>query len=136
MRLSRLGVSVAASVRSSSPKDRAALPVERGDDATVVARVMTSTRPIMRTGPWDPRDGDPSAPGSVGGVAVVTRIRVRDDHPGALVRLVDGRLAVSGEVSVVGSRRAVAEQAHGRLRRAVHADEAAWWRAVIGECAA
>jgi cell volume regulation protein A len=92
--------------------------------------------PIFRTGPWDARDGDPAAPGTVGGVATVEQLRLRRDAPGALVVLADGRYAVSGTLMIVGSRRAVQRQARRRLQSAAGDAEAGWWQEVIGACAA
>ncbi|MGX6446701.1 potassium/proton antiporter, partial [Patulibacter sp. S7RM1-6] len=79
---------------------------------------------------------DPAAPATVGGTAVVERLRLRNDRPGALVVLADGRYAVSGPVVMVGSRQAVQQQARRRLDRAADEPEAGWWQEVIGACAA
>ena len=98
-------------------------------------RRHVSIAPIFRTGPWDPRDGDPSAPRSVGGSAVVERLLLRRDAPGCLVVLADGRFAVGGSVFLVGSRQAVQRRARQRLGRAAQDGEAVWWQEVIGACA-
>jgi cell volume regulation protein A len=100
------------------------------------ARRHVAIAPIFRTGPWDRRDGDPAAPGAVGGVAAVEQLRLRRDAPGALVVLADGRYAVSGTLMIVGSRRAVQRQARRRLQAASGDAEASWWQEVIGACAA
>lgn len=100
------------------------------------ARRIVAIAPIFRTGPWDARDGDPAVPETVGGTAVVERLRLRRDRPGALVVLADGRYAVSGAVVMVGSRQAVQQQARRRLDRAADESEAGWWQEVIGACAA
>ncbi|WP_210494066.1 potassium/proton antiporter [Patulibacter sp. SYSU D01012] len=115
--------------------------VERWRDGPVgppprPARRLVAIAPIFRTGPWDARDGDPAVPATVGGIAVVERLRLRHDRPGALVVLEDGRYAVSGPVVMVGSRQAVQQQARRRLDRATDDAEAGWWQEVIGACAA
>jgi cell volume regulation protein A len=92
--------------------------------------------PIFRTGPWDARDGAPAEPDTVGGVAVVERLRLRRDAAGALLVLADGRYATSGALMIVGSRRAVQREARRRLQRATDDAEAGWWQEVIGACAA
>ena len=100
------------------------------------SRKIVAIAPIFRTGPWDPRDGDPGEPATVGGIEIVERLRLRRDRPGALVVLADGRYAVAGPVVLVGSRQAVQRQARRRLDRAGDDAEAGWWQDVIGACAA
>jgi cell volume regulation protein A len=99
------------------------------------ARRHVAIAPIFRTGPWDARDGDMGEPGTVGGIDVVERVRLRRDHPGALVVLADGRYAVAGAITIVGSRQAVQDAARRRLRRAADDAEAGWWQEVVGACA-
>lgn len=99
-------------------------------------RRYVSIAPIFRTGPWDPNDGDPAEPTTVGGTRIVERLRLRRDGPGVLVVLEDGRYAVSGAVMIVGSRQAVQQEARRRHDRAADDAEAGWWQDVIGACAA
>jgi cell volume regulation protein A len=99
------------------------------------ARRHVATAPIFRTGPWDARDGAVEDSATVGGIAVVERLRLRRDHPGALVVLADGRYAVAGAIAIVGSRRAVQDAAQRRLRRAADDADAGWWQEVVGACA-
>lgn len=99
------------------------------------ARRHVAIRPIFRAGPWDARDGDPAEPPTVGGIAVVERLRLRRDRPGALVVLADGRYAVSGSIAFVGSRQAVQGAARRRLQGAPDDAEAGWWQEVVGACA-
>jgi potassium/hydrogen antiporter len=57
---------------------------------------------LFTTGPWDAGDGDPGDPQAVSGIPVVRRLRMRLDPPGALVRLADGRYALTGQTVAVG----------------------------------
>ena len=78
--------------------------------------------------------GDPSSPAVVTGIAVSYRLRSRRERPGALVQLVDGRFAVTGEELVaVGGRRMLADWCERRARLAGDdAVERAWWQEVAG----
>jgi cell volume regulation protein A len=97
-------------------------------------RVVPRGSIVFSTRPWRYQDGDPGRPDSVGGVAVIERLRTRRDAPGALVALADGRYAYTGRVVAVGSAQQVQEAARRRLRTADEAD-AAWYREVIGALA-
>ncbi len=98
-------------------------------------RRHVAIRPIFRAGPWDARDGDPAEPATVTGIAVVERLRLRRDRPGALLVLADGRYAVAGPIAIVGSRQAVQGAARRRLQGAPDDAEAGWWQEVVGACA-
>ncbi len=78
--------------------------------------------------------GDPQAPTTVCGQAVVARLRVRRDVPGALVALRDGRYAFTGPLVVIGPRSGVAAYARRRLARAP-AHERPWLQTVVGALA-
>ena len=93
---------------------------------------------VFTVRPWTDDDGDPAEPREVGGVAVVTRLRVRRDSPGALLALADGRYAiVSDGLLAVGGRRRLADWAAGRIERSGQAPaERAWWQEVAGVLAA
>ena len=85
--------------------------------------------------PWTDDGEDRSRPRQVGGEEVVDLLRIRRDHPGALVVLRDGRYAITSPQLAVGGR----EDLTGWLRRRVrHADDAelAWLQTVIGALAA
>jgi potassium/hydrogen antiporter len=85
--------------------------------------------------PWTDDGEDRSRPRRVGGEEVVDLLRIRRDHPGALVVLRDGRYAITSPLLAVGGR----EDLTGWLRRRVrHADDAelAWLQTVIGALAA
>ena len=85
--------------------------------------------------PWTDDGEDRSRPRQVGGEEVVDLLRIRRDHPGALVVLRDGRYAITSPLLAVGGR----EDLTGWLRRRVrHADDAelAWLQTVIGALAA
>jgi potassium/hydrogen antiporter len=87
---------------------------------------------IFSTGRWAAHEGDPGAPESVNGVAVIDRLRTRRDVPGALVALADGRFAYTGPIKAIGSARQLQDSARKRLERAATDAERAWWREVIG----
>jgi potassium/hydrogen antiporter len=57
---------------------------------------------LFTTGPWDAGDGHPGDPQVVSGIPVVRLLRTRTDPPGALVRLADGRYALTGPTVAVG----------------------------------
>jgi cell volume regulation protein A len=81
------------------------------------------------------REGDdPMALTEVDGIAVLAILRSRRDGVGAMVALVDGRYAVTGEeVVAVGGRRALANWCERRAGRAeVDQAERAWWQEVTG----
>jgi cell volume regulation protein A len=99
-------------------------------------RVVTGRRPIFSVWTWnEEREGDLSRPDSIGGQPVVEQLRIRRDQPGALWVLADGRYAVTGQPTAVGSRRDLAAWARRRMRAATP-DERAWLQNVIGALAA
>jgi cell volume regulation protein A len=77
---------------------------------------------------------DLDAPDRVLDQAVVARLRVRRDHPGALVALEDGRYAVTGPLLITGSREDVTTYAPRRAERA-DPDDRAWLQTVVGALA-
>jgi len=81
---------------------------------------------------WTPGDGDPADPELVSGALVVERLRTRNDRRGALVRLEDGRYAVTGATLAVGPAEMLLRYARRRLTRSAPGSEAGWW----GEVAA
>jgi cell volume regulation protein A len=85
--------------------------------------------------PWTESDGDPAMPESINGREVIERLSVRRDVPGALVRLEDGRYAVTSPLLVVGSRGNVSDQARRRARETDDDGEAAWWQDVLSAVA-
>src|ERR1700761_4990506 len=74
------------------------------------------------------------SPVEVDGVAVVAVLRTRNDRPGAMAALADGRYAVTGqEVVAIGGRRALAGWCEERAEReTVTGEERAWWQEVTG----
>jgi cell volume regulation protein A len=74
------------------------------------------------------------SPAKVDGVPVVAVLRTRNDKPGAMAALADGRYAVTGqEVVAVGGRRALAGWCEERAEReTVTGEERAWWQEVTG----
>jgi cell volume regulation protein A len=92
------------------------------------------TRPYrrdeVRPRPWTERLGDPAHPVRVAGLAVVEHLRVRPGVPGALVRLEDGRFAITGPALLVADGPALLRYARERLDRAVEARDRVWWRDV------
>jgi potassium/hydrogen antiporter len=99
----------------------------------VLAQSATWRRgpPALLVVPWDAGHGDPARPAQVLGVVVAERVRVRRDRPGALLRLADGRHAVTGPVIAVAGDAELAGYARRRLRLAADREEAVWWRAVV-----
>ncbi|MGI8632089.1 MAG: potassium/proton antiporter [Solirubrobacterales bacterium] len=89
---------------------------------------------IFSVKPWDADEGDCSAPATVDGAAVVSHLRTRRDHPGALVALADGRYAATGpDFVAVGGRALLARWCARRADRDGDDDQArAWWQEVIG----
>jgi len=88
---------------------------------------------VFSSRPWDSeRDGDPAHPSAIDGVVVREQLRLRRDRRAALVGLVDGRYALTGETLAVGGPRQV--QAYARRRLSRESDDAAraWWQEVIG----
>ncbi len=90
---------------------------------------------ILSMRPWNEEDGDPAMPESINGREVIERLSVRRDQPGALVRLEDGRYAVTSPLLVVGSRGNVSDQARRRARETEDDGEAAWWQDVLSAVA-
>jgi cell volume regulation protein A len=88
--------------------------------------------PIFSVRPWKPVDGDPARPQTVAGRAVVERLRLRQDKPGSIVILEDGRYAVTGRLLIVGSARQVRRQARKCLGQSKDDLDRAWWQEVIG----
>ena len=91
--------------------------------------------PVFTVRRWEESDGDPARPRSVVGLPVVDHLRSRNDVPGALVALDDGRYALTGPLLAVGS--AAQLQAHARRRAGLTDSDAerAWWQEVIGALA-
>jgi hypothetical protein len=87
--------------------------------------------PPLVTELWSGRRDDPADPLRVDDVEVRCRLSTRSDLAGALVELVDGRLAVTGPTVAVGSRRQLERYAERRLDGAVDDAEARWWQSVL-----
>jgi cell volume regulation protein A len=85
--------------------------------------------------PWTDDGEDRSRPRRVAGEEVVDLLRIRRDHPGALVVLRDGRYAITTPLLAVGGREDLTDWLRRRVR---HADDAelAWLQTVIGALAA
>ncbi len=77
---------------------------------------------------------DPSAPGEVDGIPVISILRSRRDRPSALVALADGRFSVTTETIVaVGGRQLLARWCERRAEWAAEDPvERSWWQEVIG----
>jgi cell volume regulation protein A len=88
--------------------------------------------PIFSVRPWNPADGDPAKPEALAGRAVVERLRSRQDKPGAILILEDGRYAVTGPLLILGSARQVRRQARKCLGQSNDDTDRAWWQEVIG----
>jgi potassium/hydrogen antiporter len=85
--------------------------------------------------PWPGDGGDRSRPRRIAGEDVVDLLRIRRDHPGALVLLRDGRYAITSPFLAVGGREDLMGWARRRVRRDDEA-ERAWLQTVIGALAA
>ena len=89
--------------------------------------------PIFSVKPWKEEMGDPAQPVVVETVDVLRRLRTRREEPGALVLLVDGRFAVTGDgVVATGGARQLFRYCRERIRRADSASARAWWQEVAG----
>jgi cell volume regulation protein A len=89
---------------------------------------------VFTVRPASEGDGDPGHPTKLEGAVVALRLRDRRDSAAALVGLVDGRVAVTGDGLVaVGPRRAVAEWAARRAsREEIPPQDRSWWQEVVG----
>ena len=85
--------------------------------------------------PWPADGGDRSRPRRIAGEDVVDLLRIRRDHPGALLLLADGRYAITSPFLAVGGREDLMAWARRRVRRGDEA-ERAWLQTVIGALAA
>lgn len=74
---------------------------------------------VFTSGPWRPEDGDPGRPRSVLGVPVSRRLSFNPDRNRALVRLADGRYALTGETVIVGLAAQVRRFLNARARPGV-----------------
>jgi cell volume regulation protein A len=91
---------------------------------------------VFSSRPWDPeRDGDAAYPEEIDGVPVREHLRTRRDERSALVRLADGRYALTGTTLAVGGTRQVQAYARRRLARETDDTVRAWWQEVIGALA-
>jgi cell volume regulation protein A len=89
--------------------------------------------PIFSVRPWRDDEGDPAFPREIDGVAVARELRARREVRGALVVLVDGRLAVTGDgVVATGSARQLVRYCRQRIGRAETPQARAWWQEVAG----
>jgi hypothetical protein len=83
-------------------------------------------RPSLTVRPWDVRDGDPASPGQVFGVAVDHVLATRSDAAGALVALVDRRVALAGPIGAIGRSRALRAYVRGRARASPDRADREW----------
>ena len=98
-----------------------------------VPSVRSGRSPIFTVKPWTEVMGDPGAPVKVEDVDAIRVLRTRRDHPGALVLLDDGRLAVTGSgVVAAGGPRRLSRYCRERVQRSQTAEERAWWQEVTG----
>jgi hypothetical protein len=88
---------------------------------------------VFSVRPWHPTDGDPARPWNVNGVAVAYVLRSRRDRPGALVALVDGRVAVTGSHLIIGGARAIVRHVREHAPASFGDEpERTWWQEVAG----
>jgi len=89
--------------------------------------------PIFSVKPLKDETVDPANPVEIEGVAVARTLRTRREARGALVLLVDGRLAVTGSgIVATGSPRQLVRYCRERISRAETAEARAWWQEVAG----
>ncbi|HXE46356.1 MAG TPA: potassium/proton antiporter [Conexibacter sp.] len=98
-------------------------------------RIPEGHAPVFSVRRWDPADGDPASAERVAGRGVADRLRTRRDMPGALVRLDDGYLAVTGPLLAIGREQLLSEWVRRRARAAAGEAERAWWEEVLGALA-
>jgi potassium/hydrogen antiporter len=98
-------------------------------------RRLTGRRPIFSVWTWNPmRDGDLSRPRVIARQPVIDQLRLRRDQPGGLWVLADGRYAVTGQLTAVGSRGDLTAWARRRMRD-TDSEESVWLQDVIGALA-
>jgi cell volume regulation protein A len=99
-------------------------------------RRVRGASPIFSVRPDAPGvvEGPAGAPTSVMGQLVAARLRTRRDRQGALVALVDGRYALTGDLVAVGSRNDLAAWIRRRLEH-VDEDDRSWLQGAIGALA-
>ena len=98
-----------------------------------VAPPPTGRSPIFSLKPWREEMGDPAHPLTVEGIDVLRRLRTRREEPGALVLLMDGRFAVTGDgVVATGGARQLFRYCRERIRRAESGPARSWWQEVAG----
>ena len=98
-------------------------------------RVPRTAPAVSTVRPWSEADGDASHPDKVTGIPVLEQIRTRRDVPGAVVRLEDGRAAITGPIAAVGSPQQLTDFARRRLAGTDDDADRAWWREVVGALA-
>jgi cell volume regulation protein A len=81
--------------------------------------------------PWSPVDGDPGRPEVVRGLLVLTSLCSRSDRPGSLVRLEDGRYAVTGPTLAIAAAGLLGRYVRQQIAGATDPREARWWNAVL-----
>jgi cell volume regulation protein A len=96
------------------------------DGATPAAKA-SPMRPRALQLPWSPEHGNPAHPIRLLDGEVVEHLRRRPDRPGTLVRLDDGRHAITGATLTVGAAADLRRYALERLARTGDAAERAWW---------
>jgi len=107
-----------------------------GEEEREYARPIAGRPAIFSVKPWEADAGDQGDPQEISGKAVLRRVRIRHDQPGALVVLDDGRFAVSSSGLVAtGSPSQIRAFAVRRIDRSETRSERAWWQEVAGAVA-
>jgi cell volume regulation protein A len=107
-----------------------------GEEEREYARPVAGRPAIFSVKPWEADAGDQGDPQEINGKAVLRRVRIRHDQPGALVVLEDGRFAVSSSGLVAtGSPSQIRAFAVRRIERSETRSERAWWQEVAGAVA-
>jgi cell volume regulation protein A len=93
------------------------------------ARPPAARPPVPRPAQeaWAAEHGNPAHPVRLHGVSVVEHLRSRKDSAGALVRLRDGRHAITGATLTLGHAADLGRYVAERLARAADERERIWW---------
>jgi cell volume regulation protein A len=103
-----------------------------GSAAAPTAPAAPATPPAPRPShpvhqPWAAEHGHPAHPVRLQGIPVVEHLRLRRDAAGALVRLGDGRHAITGASLILGRAAELRHYAVERMQRATDERERTWW---------
>ena len=96
---------------------------------------MRFRRKVFTTRPGHPGSTTGGDPAHVAGVEIARVVMLRPDRPAALVRLVDRRFAMTGDVVAVGGACDMATYARRTALRSLSVPDRQWFRACAEELA-